>query len=73
MKHLLIDCCDRCPCMKQISEGYNRPWICSHPEFKGGITDKRRNNNPLGKLKDDGSKPKTSHYRVTAGCPLLTI
>lgn len=71
MRVIEIECCGRCPNFSQ-TEGYNRVWVCRHPEFRGGINDPRRKGNINGRINKDGQYPKFATHRVASGCPLPT-
>lgn len=70
MRVIYVDNCKGCPWCQEVQEGFRMVWACTHTEFKGGVIDKKRNDNAVGKLKKDGTMPKTATHRVTAGCPL---
>jgi hypothetical protein len=72
MRVLHIKSCSVCPYFEQTN-GYNKVWVCRHRQFRGGINDPRRKNDPWGKLLKTGGYPRYVGKRVADGCPLEKV
>jgi len=73
MKIISVDNCKGCPFCQKVPDGFGMSWVCGHKDFKGGVGNKKRDGNPIGRLRKDGGMPRTAGHRVTAGCPLQEI